>query len=280
MTRLLLLPLLDGAHLMSQPTLQSVRHDRMVEAILEAGSIRIDELVEMFDVSRMTIHRDLDALEARGVLRKSRGLVTAVASNLFEASAEYRTRQNRAEKSAIAAEALSHITPGEALILDDSTTGLLLARQLSSKEPLTVITNFSRALGALQGVQGINLISTGGDYYQLCEVYRGSITLNTLSNLSADTFFMSTSAVRDGVCFHPHQDIVLVKQAMFRAARRRVLIMDNSKFRRTALHAMMPMADFDLIIVDSNIDEQDLDSLNRTGVQVIVAQVDSSRNDE
>ena len=67
---------------------------------------------------------------------------------------------------------------------------------------------------------------------------------------------------------------------MFRAARRRVLIMDNSKFRRTALHAMMPMADFDLIIVDSNIDEQDLDSLNRTGVQVIVAQVDSSRNDE
>ena len=265
---------------MSQPTLQSVRHDRMVEAILEAGSIRIDELVEMFDVSRMTIHRDLDALEARGVLRKSRGLVTAVASNLFEASAEYRTRQNRAEKSAIAAEALSHITPGEALILDDSTTGLLLARQLSSKEPLTVITNFSRALGALQGVQGINLISTGGDYYQLCEAYRGSITLNTLSNLSADTFFMSTSAVRDGVCFHPHQDIVLVKQAMFRAARRRVLIMDNSKFRRTALHAMMPMADFDLIIVDSNIDEQDLDSLNRTGVQVIVAQVDSSRNDE
>lgn len=262
---------------MSHPTTQSVRHDGIVETILEAGSLRIEDLVDRFGVSRMTIHRDLDALEARGVLRKSRGLVTAVASNLFEASAEYRTRQNRREKAAIATAALDHITPGEALILDDSTTGLLLASQLGSKQPLTVISNFARVLDELQGVKGITLISTGGDYYQLCEAYRGSITLNTLASLSADTYFMSTSAIRDGMCFHPHQDLLLVKQAMFRAARRRVLIMDNSKFRRTALHAMMPVADFDVIIVDSNISSIDLDALQRTGREVIVAQVESQK---
>ena len=96
---------------MVQNNVQSTRHDGIVEAVIDAGSMRIDELAELFDVSRMTVHRDLDALEARGVLRKSRGVVTAVASNLFEASAEYRTRQNRSEKAAIASAALAQITP-------------------------------------------------------------------------------------------------------------------------------------------------------------------------
>ena len=263
---------------MVQNNVQSTRHDGIVEAVIDAGSMRIDELAALFDVSRMTVHRDLDALEARGVLRKSRGVVTAVASNLFEASAEYRTRQNRSEKAAIASAALAQITPGEAVILDDSTTGLLLARQLESKQPLTVISNFSRVLDELEGMPGINLISTGGEYYQLCEAYRGSITLNTLGGLSADTYFMSTSAIRDGVCFHPHQDIVLVKQAMFRAAQRRILIMDHSKFRRTALHAMIPVADFDLIIVDTGISADDLDSLQRTGVEVLTAPIEHARH--
>ena len=262
---------------MTQETVQSARRDGIAEAVLDAGSIRIDELADRFDVSRMTIHRDLNELEARGVLRKSRGVVTAVASNLFEASAEYRSRQNSVEKRAIAAAALAEIVPGEALIFDDSTTGLELARILVAKQPLTVITNFSRVARELEGKSGIALITTGGEYFQLCEAYRGSITLTALGNLRADTYFMSTPAIRDGVCYHPHQELVLVKQAMFRAAKRRVLIVDNTKFNRTALHAMIPVRDFDRVIVDGGISPANLDALQRTGVPVTVAPLDGAR---
>lgn len=262
---------------MTQETVQSARRDRIAEAVLDAGSIRIDELVERFDVSRMTIHRDLDELEARGVLRKSRGAVTAVASNLFEASTEYRTRQNRSEKRVIAAAALAEIMPGEAIILDDSTTGLELSRLLGAKQPLTVITNFSRVSRELEGRPGINLITTGGEYFQLCEAYRGNLTLAALGNLQADTYFMSTPAIRGGVCYHPHQELVLVKQAMFKAARRRVLVVDNTKFDRSALHAMIPVREFDLVIVDSGVSAANLDALERTGVAVRIAPLDSPR---
>lgn len=250
---------------------QAERQDLITEAVLSAGSIRIDELIQRFGVSRMTMHRDLETLEARGMLRRSRGTVTAVASSLFEASTEYRARQNITEKEAIAEVAAGFVTPGEAVILDDSTTGLMLAQRLTALQPLTVITNFGRVIKKLEGRQGITLITTGGEYFQLCDAYRGAITLNALHNLHADTYFMSTPAITNGMCYHPHQDLILVKKAMFNAARRRVLIVDHTKFQRTALHAMAAIEDFDVVIVDSGIDPSDLQMLHQTGVEVAVA---------
>ncbi|MDY5133392.1 DeoR family transcriptional regulator [Actinotignum urinale] len=129
------------AKLSAPPSKQNLRRDAITERVLEVGFVRIDTLVDELDVSRMTVHRDLDALEARGVLRKSRGVVTAVASSLFEASTDYRLRQQSAEKRAIANLAFDLIEPGEAIVLDDFTTGLNLAELLRQKEPLTVITN-------------------------------------------------------------------------------------------------------------------------------------------
>lgn len=256
---------------------QTERHDAIAELVLGDGSVRIDDLTRRFNVSRMTIHRDLDALEARGILRKSRGTVTAVASSLFEASTEYRARQNTPEKEAIASLAAGLVSAGEAIILDDSTTGLRLAKHLTEREPLTVITNFGRVLKLLEGHAGITLLSTGGEYFRLCDAYSGALALRSLEMLSADTYFMSSPAVMNGMCYHPHQELVLVKQAMFRAARRRVLIVDHTKFTRTALHAMMPVKDFDVVIVDSNVDPEHLRMLRQSGVDVQVAHVSETQ---
>lgn len=53
------------------------RQGLMTEYLLERGSAPIKELAEQFDVSLITIHRDLDELERQGVLMKLRGRVTA-----------------------------------------------------------------------------------------------------------------------------------------------------------------------------------------------------------
>ncbi len=251
----------------------AARQDAIAEAVMASGTMRVDELSDRFSVSRMTIHRDIEALEARGILRRSRGSVTAIASSLFESSIEYRSRQNRAEKEAIAKVACEIVEPGEAVILDDSTTALHLAHYLVEREPLTIITNFSRILEELEGKPGINLISTGGEYSQVCDAYRGALTLNALKSLAADTYFMSAAAITGDLCFHPHQDIVLVKQAMLSAARRKVLIVDHSKFSRRALHAIASIKDFDMVIVDSSIEVPHLQRLKQTNVEIRLAEV-------
>lgn len=247
------------------------RQNAIMELVLSAGSLPIDEIVSHFSVSRMTIHRDLESLEARGVLRRSRGSVTSVASSLFEASTDYRIRQSVDAKEAIARVALDVIEPGQAIVLDDSTTGLHLARLLIQKAPLTVITNFNRVMAELKGKPSISLISTGGEYYQLCDAYKGPLALNAINELRTDVYFMSTPAITNGVCYHQHPELVLIKQAMLKCAEKKVLIADHTKFQRRALHAMCSVGEFDLAIVDSDTTSEELGMLSRAGVPTRIA---------
>jgi DeoR/GlpR family transcriptional regulator of sugar metabolism len=252
---------------------QPDRLDAITELVLSTGSMRIDELSDIFGVSTMTVHRDLDILDARGVLRKSRGVVAAVATSLFEAGTEYRVRQFPAEKEAISRVAFDLVEPGQAVILDDSTTGLLLAQLLTQRQPLTVITNFQRVINTLIGSPGIALISTGGQYYQWCEAFMGNVATGALEHLRADIAFISSPAVTDGKCFHQHHDAARVKQAMFNAARKRVLYFDHSKFENRALHRHHDVTDFDVVIVDSRTPEPELARLRDSGVEIMVAPV-------
>ncbi|MGY1643721.1 DeoR/GlpR family DNA-binding transcription regulator [Geodermatophilus sp. SYSU D00703] len=254
----------------------SERHDAITELVLSAGSMRIEELAERFGVSTMTVHRDLDTLEARGILRKSRGVVTAVATSLFESSPEYRDRENRQEKQALARAAFTLVEPGQAVILDDSTTGLHLAHMLPQRQPLTVITNFQRAITELVGHPGIALIALGGQHYQWCDAYMGSVTLDALRSLRADILFMSTPAITDDICFHQHHDAALVKRAMFESAATRVLMVDHSKFTKRALHAHIAVPDFDVVVVDAATSPDDVSRLRDKGVTVLVADADAA----
>lgn len=249
----------------------SERHDAITEMVLSASTMRIEDIAEKFGVSLMTVHRDLDALEARGILRKSRGTVTALASSLIESSPEYRAREHRTEKEAIAKVAFELVEPGQAVILDDSTTGLHLAGMLPQRQPLTVITNFRRVLDALVGDPGIALISLGGQHYQWCDAYMGSITHASLDSLRADLLFMSTPAVTEDTCYHQHHEAAMVKRAMFEAAARRILMVDHSKFDKRALHAHLKVTEFDSLIVDWRTSSDDVARLRDKGVDVIVA---------
>jgi DeoR/GlpR family transcriptional regulator of sugar metabolism len=239
--------------------------------VMAAGSVKIEDLPDAFGVSLMTVHRDLDTLATQGLIRKTRGVATAMPSTLSEASTEFRARQNVADKHAVANAALQMIEPGQSVIIDDSTTGLHLVSQLPERQPLTVITNFQSALDALLNQPGLNVIALGGQYYPWCRAYMGSLTLTALRNIRADVFIMSTSAVTDGICFHQHHDTVLVKRAMFESARTRIAYLDHSKFERRALHALGPLSDFDTVIVDSRTPEDQIRGLRLDGVNVVVA---------
>jgi DeoR/GlpR family transcriptional regulator of sugar metabolism len=256
----------------SRPGLrQEKRLDAIAELVLASGTLRIDELSEVFSVSSMTIHRDLDLLDQRGILRKTRGAATAVASSLFEASTEYRIRQSKQAKKSLALAALALIEPGQSVMMDDSTTGLHLARLLPEKLPLTVITNFQRVADLLIDNPGIQTIMTGGQFYRWCDAYMGTIALNAVHSLRADIVFMSSPAVTNGVCYHQHHDAVLLKQAMIESAEHKVLYLDHTKFKMRGLHAHLKISDFDTVIVDSETAPENISQIEDTGVRLIVA---------
>src|SRR5690606_30169049 len=66
------------------------RLKRIADDVLANGSMLVDDLAAALNVSRMTIHRDLDDLEKQGILRKVRNGATAQPSSVFESNVAFR----------------------------------------------------------------------------------------------------------------------------------------------------------------------------------------------
>lgn len=249
----------------------ALRQKTVGEFILAHGSATAADLAERFEVSLMTIHRDLDELERQGIVRKFRGGVTAQRSNVFESSIAYRMKFMQAEKNAIAEKAVELIEPGMAIMLDDSTTALALASRLEKITPLTVVTNFLEGLNLLSAIRGIRLVALGGDYDALHNSFLGVSCAEAVAALRVDICFVSTSAVSAGHAYHQEPHVVLVKRAMLKSAERNFLLVDHSKLGRIALHKVAPLTDFERVITDDGASPDALSELDSHKVAYDVA---------
>jgi DeoR/GlpR family transcriptional regulator of sugar metabolism len=255
----------------SRQSRQFERQHAVTELVISEGSVRIEDVAERFGVSLMTVHRDLDMLESRGILRKTRGVATATSTSVIESSDVYRSNRQAAEKEALAVAAMDYIEPGQAIILDDSTTVMRIARHLAGKAPITVITNTLTLMNELRDTNGITLLGLGGLYYNWCSAFMGPMTRHEIAQFHADTFIMSTSAITNDVVFHQYLETLDTKRAMFEASNKRVLLADHTKFERQALHAMVPLRAFDAVIVDDGTSRMDIERMRNTGINVVVA---------
>ena len=224
------------------------RRKLILDHLMEVGSATVDDMADRFTVSRMTIHRDLDLLEGDGLLRKIRGGATVQSNSQFESDFQYRKRLEAQEKREIARAAATRVEPGQAIILDDGSTIAAMTEFLLDKRPLTVMTNNAAIVAELVDIQGINLIVLGGEYNRRFHGFFGLVTEQTLQSLRADQAFISTSSVSGTTAFHQDQVIVKTKRAIIAAADRAYLLVDHSKFDRTALHVLMSLSEFDAVI--------------------------------
>ncbi|MER7012010.1 DeoR/GlpR family DNA-binding transcription regulator [Saccharopolyspora sp. NPDC000359] len=241
----------------SAPKKQSprlLRQQKIIDHVVAQGFASAAELSELTGVSLMTVHRDLDDLVTRGLLRKYHGGVSAQPSTVFESSSDFRLHTHTAEKNALARDALQFITPGMSVMLDDSTTALALARLLPDVGPLTVVSNYRQVQEALRDVPDIRLIGLGGEYSRTHDSYLGLPCQEMISTFSVDIVFLSTSAMNARLTYHQEQEIVLVKRAMLASATTRVLMMDASKVARSALHQFAPVSAFDHVLLAGELD--------------------------
>lgn len=247
------------------------RRRMMLDAVAEAGSAQVDELAARFRISRMTVHRDLDDLAGHGLVRKVHGGVTMRPSLPAETSIVVREHVFAHEKQALARSAALFIEPGQAIIIDDSTTAAALLPLLPRLLPLTVLTNSLGVVQTLCRLHGVKVICLGGDYVPTFDAFFGLVCEQAIASLRANTLFMSSSAVFGLAAYHQEQDVVKTKRALMGIVDRRILMVGSAKFGATALNRLAELSEFDVVLTDDGLDTRFRSELLNAGVNLHIA---------
>ena len=137
----------------------------ILDRVREDGAVRVADLVRELGVSDMTVRRDLEILDERGLLEKVHGGATSIAGTaLFEPGFAAKSALQQNEKDAIADAAVALAEPGMAVAVSAGTTTYALAQRLGVVPGLTVVTNSVRVADALHQVGRADqtIILTGG----------------------------------------------------------------------------------------------------------------------
>lgn len=244
----------------------SIRQEQMKEFIEQKNAVTIKELQALFpDVSLMTIHRDLDALERAGAIVKFRGGARSV-RHMGDPEFNVRMRVNNAGKTAIAKKALELIQPHTSLFLDASTTNLAVAKNLPDIHINVFTTGPSIALELCRLHNPVVTLCCGTINRKNLAV-SGQNTLEMLDNINIDLAFIGVSgcSVDAGFTCGTEGDM-LVKRKVIRKARTSVLMCGKEKLSCLMPYTFAKMEDVDYLISDEPMPEDFVAAAQNNGV--------------
>ena len=232
-----------------------LRQAHIVEQLRKSGFVSVAEVAATLAVSEMTIRRDLIDLETEGRLVRTHGGAiapegtTLPAFDREEPAFEQRLRQNNFAKEAIAAEALSLISPRQTVALDVGSSTFVLAARLSAFPSIKVFTNSLR-IATLLGRERRDVYLPGGevrgDEMSMC----GPSAVAQFEQLWFDIAFIGASGLTKAGFFDYSLEDSELKRVYLRRSSRKVLLCDSAKFNHLSLVQVAGLETIDVLITD------------------------------
>jgi len=251
------------------------RQKAIAELLATGGAATYQELATRFDVSGMTVRRDVDKLATQGVVTKTLGgvqLATAP-SDFYESQLTSRLSMHTREKRAIARQALEQIESGETIFLDGSTTCIELARCVAKqRRQVTVVTNSVLVCRELGSGNDNTIIALGGQYDPPTFCCVGTTAESQAGEFFANKAFFSTKGFvpSDGT-YESSLELLRIKRIVASQSPEVVLLVDHSKFGRRALCKVLDVSQINMVITDSGVAWEHVSLLKKNGHQVVVA---------
>lgn len=269
----------DGtdAAAMSARRLPAGRKVELAAYVSEVGQVTVARLASHFHVSLDTIRRDLDQLDAEGlVIRTHGGAVSLAAGNRPDTELEVRLHVQAGAKETIGRLAVSLVEDGSVIMLNGGTTTLAVARHLRKHRNLTIATNNLRIPAEISPTVFRDLYVFGGAVRTLSQTTTGPVSLRLMPGandieLQADLAFIGVGAVsaEGGYSTSNLSDAAMMEAMMERATRVAVLA-DSAKFDRRLFAQVGVLSSADYFISEVLPPHELLTALRRNKVQVIV----------
>jgi|SRR5271157_5704837 len=247
------------------------RIDKVLEILARNGYRSVAELSADLRVSEMTVRRYLDKLENRALIKRTHGGAFA-GQEMIEVDYRVRETVRRAEKEAIGRAAWSLVQPGESIYIDAGSTTAYLALAMDDTRRITVVTNSTTVLQALEHKANIQTIVLGGKVHAASHSLVGHLAEEAVEQFRFTKAFLGTVGInlQEGLT-QSNVDEVPVKKKVAANAREVIVLADSSKFNLDVLVMFLRLDQVHVVITDEGIRPADRTSLEEQGIRVIIA---------
>lgn len=241
------------------------RHITILNLLNEKEQVSVQELANTLQISMVTIRKDLEELEAQGLLKRMHGFASKVPSD----SINFRMVFNYGEKKQIAQKAAEMIEPLETIMIESGSTCALFALEAAVKKDATIITNSVYIARYVNQIPNAKVILLGGDFDTVAEVTTGPVTRLCAQEYHVDKLFVGIDGFTEEAGFTciNHTRGSAVRDLADRA--NKVIVLSTSdKFGRQSVAKLFTADEVHTVITDSSLPAENRNAMERHGIQV------------
>lgn len=246
------------------------RHNEILHELDKKDYVLVQELCEKYNVSSVTIRKDLNYLESLGLLFRNHGGASKHVRYAYEKNVDEKETINVEAKQSIAKAALKMIEENDCIILASGTTMHYLARMLVNFGRLTVLTSSLRVALELCNNPNINIIQLGGEVRKSSTSIVGSISETILSQFSCNKLFLGVDGIdMDFGISTSNAAEAHLNQLMIECSDKVMILADSSKLNKKGFGKIASLDKIDYLITDEGILAEDKKNLEEMGLSVI-----------
>ncbi|WP_378956502.1 DeoR/GlpR family DNA-binding transcription regulator [Pelosinus sp. sgz500959] len=252
--------------------LPSERQKKILDQLLVKDVITIPELMSDFKISIETVRRDLTILEKQGNIQKVYGGAKIKNSTFSEPTMERRMVNNLSEKELIGEKCCEFINDGDFIFIDSGSTTYHIAKYLTNKKNLTIITNSIPVVNELMSTD-FEIIIIGG---KIRHNERSIVTYDYIFNfsqLNIQKSFICAGGitVENGVSDFNMQEAV-TRKTIIERSKEVFVAADSSKFDRDVTISIVPLNKINYIITDPYLNKNTANRFKKTTTKLILAE--------
>jgi DeoR/GlpR family transcriptional regulator of sugar metabolism len=243
------------------------RQKSILEQLKKDGHVRVRHLSAVFGVNEETVRRDLKKMEDEGLVIRGHGGAVLNADTSVELPFNVRMKRNIGAKQEIARITAGLVRDGMHIMLDASSTLVYIAKAISNKKGLTIVTNSLEIIVEMSNRPNVSLISTGGCLDTGYLAFTGPKTIHSIKEYATDIAVISCMGLdMERGIMDSNDSMAEIKHTTMSSTRSCILAADHTKFGRTSFSHICEIRDIDYVVTDEAPDDLWIKFFEREGI--------------
>ena len=248
------------------------RQNKILTLLAKEKKMEVAALSQLLGVSQVTIRKDLDQLENRGLVVRNHGFARLNDSD----DINQRLAMHYDIKQKIAGAACQLIENGETVMVESGSCCALLALEIAkTKKDVTIITNSAFIGEYIRKSGDCKIILLGGQYQREAQVMVGPMTRKCAELFFVDKLFIGIDGfmAESGFTGNDFMRCEVVRD-MAKQANTVIVVSDSSKFSQKGTVRLLTMSEVSYVFTDDEILPEHEQILIESGIQVVKVKKD------